>query len=164
MKEDNKRPDPLVFFDSEDIISSEEDIEPVVKKLSPFDIINNINGKKARLSNEEIEDFYVPFVINKAFSQSRTNIFFADMMNSIFNCCTKKMQYDFYYGMIPKNREYNKWNKRDTKRDDIINIIQRLYGYSYKKALQVLPLFENNMVILNEANDTGGRITKKIEN
>lgn len=161
MNEQIRTPNPLVFFDSDDIKPVEEDMEPAIEKLSPFDIINNINGKKARLSNEEIEEFYVPFVINKAFSQSRTNIFFADMMNSIFNHCTKKMQYDFYYGMIPKNKEYNKWNKRDTKRDIIINIIQRLYGYSYKKALHVLPLFENNMDILNEVCDTGGRITKK---
>lgn len=136
-------------------------IEEEKKKLSPFDFVKNIDSKGERFSDEDIEEGYVPFVINRNYSLGRDTIFFADLMNTNSSALTKKMQYDFYYNILPKSRRYNKWDKKDTKLDDDMNKIQTLYGYSYNKALQVLPLFKDT-AFLDEQSDTGGKITKKV--
>lgn len=129
------------------------------KKLSPFDIINNINDKKEKLALTEINESYIPFIINKAFSQTKDTIFFANEVNCMFNL-DKDIQYNFYYHLLPKKKRYGKWNKKDTSNDSFINTIQELYNYSYKKALEVLPILKDKEKGLTALLDTGGRMKK----
>lgn len=137
--------------------------EPVIKetKLSPFDIVKNINTKKEHFTEEQLKQAYIPFVINKAFSQSDHTIFFADEMNinsGISKDLLIRMQYDFYYNIIPKNNRYSKWQKKDTSDDEIINMIQQLFKYSYKHAVEILPLVKDKKGYLKSLLDKGGII------
>ena len=125
------------------------------KKLGLFDITNNINLKTGLLSLEEIKESYSAFIINKAFSQTKDTIFYANEMNCNANIPID-MQYDFYYHLIPKKKRFGKWNKKDSDDEELINIIQEVYDYSYIKATEVLPILKQYEKELRKALDKGG--------
>ena len=125
------------------------------KKLGLFDITNIINMKTGELSFDEIKQAYTPFVINKAFSQTKDTIFYADEMNRN-STLPVDMQYDFYYHLIPKKKRYGKWNKKDADIEEFINIIQEVYDYSYTKAQEVLPILKPYEAELRKCLDKGG--------
>jgi len=125
------------------------------KKLGLFDITDNINSKTGLLSLEELKESYSPFIINKAFSQTKDTIFYANEMNCNANLPID-MQYDFYYHLIPKKKRYGKWNKKDKADEELINIIQEIYEYSYIKAQEVLPILKHYEAELRKSLDKGG--------
>ena len=125
------------------------------KKLGLFDITNNINLKTGLLSLEEIKESYSPFIINKAFSQTKDTIFYANEMNCNGNIPID-MQYDFYYHLIPKKKRFGKWNKKDSTDEELINIIQEVYEYSYIKAQEVLPILKQYETELRKSLEKGG--------
>ena len=124
-------------------------------KLGLFDITNNINSKTGLLSLEELKEAYTPFIINKAFSQTKDTIFYANEMNCNSNLSID-MQYDFYYHLIPKKKRFGKWNKKDKADEELINIIQEVYEYSYIKAQEVLPILKQYETELRKSLDKGG--------
>lgn len=132
----------------------EEPIESA--KMSPFDIIKNINKKDILLSSDVIEDNYIPFIINKALSNTKSSIFFANEMNRCINNLSKVMQYDFYYYALPKDaKRWGEWNKKES--DDTIDIIKEYYGYSEAKAKAVLPILLTDEGYLKSIKDSLNR-------
>lgn len=115
------------------------------KKLTFFDIVNNINSSRSELSMCDIEDVYNQFMINRALSNNKDTVLIANELNIRSNI-SNQMHYDFLYHIIPKRKRYGKWNKKTTEFDEEIKIIMDNYGYSYNKAKDVIGLVDINLI------------------
>lgn len=122
-------------------------------KMTPFEIANNINLKTGILDAQEVG--YVPFVVNKVFSNTEDSIFYANEMNQAW-ALDVDQQYAFYYHGLPKKKRFGKWHKnQDTMQD--IELIQEAFGYSYHKAKEVLPLLRPHLDSIRAEMDKGGK-------
>jgi hypothetical protein len=109
------------------------------------DFFTSINQSKQNLMAQDpsSERVYVPFVINKSFSYFMDSLFQANYMNKFHNL-SKKMQYDYYLYGLSKNKRFSKWIKPEES--DNLSIIKEYYGYSDKKAREVLPILSENQI------------------
>ena len=120
-----------------------------------FEIINNIFEKTGGFLPIEALKDYSPFICNKALSQTRDLIYFANELNGI--TLDKDQHYAFLYHAIPKKRRFSKWNKNTDDKTNI-ELIQEYYGYSYHKAKEVLSLFtEDRINYIKSELTKGGR-------
>ncbi len=99
--------------------------------------LNSINyDKKALLDNDEkAEKLYPPYVINRCLSFFPDTIFHANVINCNWTL-DKKMQFDFLRLSIRKNKRFSPWVKKESNSD--IEIVKEAYGYSERKAREVL--------------------------
>lgn len=120
-----------------------------------FEIINNIYEKKGGfLPKEVLTSSYNNFITNKALSQHKDLIYFANELNQLN--LTKDEHYAFLYHGITKKRRFAKWNKNQDNKQDI-ELIQEYYGYSYQKAKDVLPILKDKMEFIKSALSRGGK-------
>lgn len=105
------------------------------------DFFNSINQTKENLMDKDpsSERVFVPFVINKSYSYFMDSLFQANYMNK-FHHLPKKMQYDYYLNSLSKGKRFSKWVKIEES-EDLTNLME-YYGYSVKKAREVLPLLD----------------------
>lgn len=126
------------------------------KKLGPFDFLNSINDTKIDLMvDEESEKAYVPFIVNRGLSYFPDTALLANEMNVRCNI-SGKMQYAFLREVIRKKKRYSKWHKAID--NDDIELIKKHYGYSTRKAIDVLPLLtKEDLDAIRAYHDEGGR-------
>lgn len=110
--------------------------------MTPFDFVNAIQLGKNILS-EENEHEYTPFIINRALSFGADTVIAANEVNCRPHM-SKRMQNVLLINMIEPRKRYNKWIKAVKKED--LDLICEYYGYSYKKAKDVLPLLSNDQM------------------
>lgn len=100
------------------------------------DWITSINEKHVNVFKEgsvnELEMDYPSYMINRALSQSKDTIQYANLINIKAEYMAPKMQYDFLFHAVPKRKRFEKWAKSE-KLDDI-EVIKKVFGYSQKKA------------------------------
>ena len=139
-----------------------------MSKISPFDFINNINTRGPNLlencnayEGEELTGSdspskqYVPFIINRGFSQFNDTVLLANELN-IRHQLPSKMQYDFLRSAIRPRKRFSKWAKKQKDPNDL-KIIQEAYGYSKEKAENVYSLFsKDDLKKLGESLNKGG--------
>lgn len=128
--------------------------EAAKNRISPFDIVNNINKHSGRMNDLELEEGYNAWNINICFSNTFDTVFFANEMNMAAHL-GKRAQYDFYYYCLdhrPTRR--GTWYK--TSDDDNIRLIMERYNYSYHKAREVLPLLKDKIDAIKEYLEKGG--------
>lgn len=128
------------------------------KKLSPFDIASHINEKKGVLDVEE--SGYEPFIVNKVFSNTADSVLFANEMNLHWGA-SKQQQFDFYYYGLPKKKRFGKWHKNQDDKE-ALKLIQDRFGYSLRKAKDVLTLLRPHLDEIAEELYKGGRNVKKV--
>jgi hypothetical protein len=143
-----------------------------VKKVSFFDILNNLNGgtkspdmfseveacQDNPISSHEIEGAYLPFMINRGLSYFKDTVLYANEMNGIASSLPAKMQYDFYRHALRPRKRFSKWFKKEKDTADVA-VIKEHYGYSTEKALEALPLFSREQLDeLHALHDKGGRV------
>ena len=122
----------------------------------PFDYVNEIlQGKKQLIVDEITEKEYVPFLTNRALSQHKDCVVFANEMNRRHHL-DKKMQNDFLLNTVRSmKRPFAKWAK--SEKDDDIACIKLVYGLSDSKARDALRLLTNEQIQqLKEETFTGG--------
>ncbi len=129
----------------------------MAESMSPFEITSHINEKKGVLDVEEIG--YNAYVINKALSNTIDSALFANEMNRYWDIPTQQ-QFDFYYYGLPKKKRFGKWHKNQ---DDVesLNLIQEYYGYSRKRAKDVLSLLRPYLDDIRKELEKGGRNVAK---
>ena len=129
----------------------------MAESMSPFDIASHINEKKGVLDVEEIG--YNAYVINKVLSNTIDSVLFANEMNRYWNV-SPQQQFDFYYHGLPRKKRYGKWHKNQ---DDLesLNLIQEYYGYSRKRAKDVLVLLRPYLDDIRKELEKGGRNVSK---
>lgn len=139
-----------------------------MSKLSPFDFIKNINSNGPDLLDgcyaHEGEEApspdlpskqYVPFIINRGFSQFNDTVLIANELNR-YHQLPNKMQYDFYKSTVRPRKRFSKWAKKMEKSSNL-SIIQETYNYSKEKAEAVLNLFsEADISVMRKRLDRGG--------
>lgn len=114
-----------------------------------------LQGKEHQLDDND-ENSYNPFIINKSLSNHIDCIFHAANMN-LYNTLDSRMQYDYYFHILKKyKRPYQKWNKYK-ECDDILNI-KTYYNCSSKKAREILTLLtKDQLSYISEKLDIGGK-------
>lgn len=125
----------------------------MAEKLSPFEIASHINGKKGVLDVEEVG--YDSYVINRVFSNTADSILFANEMNHYWEL-SKQQQFDFFYYGLPKKQRYGKWHKNQDEKA-ALELIQEYFGYSRRKAKDVLNLLRPNLDEIAQELEKGGR-------
>jgi len=109
--------------------------------MNMFDIMKDLSyEKKGILENEED---YNPFLTNRYFSYFPDTIFYANEMN-IANTLDNKLQHDYYFNSLRKNKRYSKWLKKENQ--EVLQAIQQYYGYSLSKAKEVLSILNKEQV------------------
>jgi hypothetical protein len=140
-----------------------------MSKLSPFDFIKSINTHGPNLLKDckayEGEELagpdspskqYVPFIINRGFSQFNDTVLLANELN-IHHQLPAKMQYDFYHAAIRPRKRFSKWAKKLKDPADLA-VIQETYCYSKEKAEAVYPLLsDTDLKVLRDRLDKGGK-------
>ena len=115
------------------------------KEITPFDFMNAASFSKDDLINdhdipEQAEKLYIPYIVNRGFSNFEDTILHANEMNmrpELFN----GSQFDYYRGALRKRKRFSKLNKPDVDKD--LDALQEVYGCNrtvakmYKKALNV---------------------------
>jgi hypothetical protein len=111
----------------------------------PFDYVNQIlQGKKQLIIDEVTEKGYEPFLTNRALSQHKDCVLFANEMNQRHHL-DKKMQNDFLLNTVRSvKRPFAKWAKSEKNND--IECIKLVYGLSDSKALDVLRLLTKEQI------------------
>ena len=123
---------------------------------NPFDYVNQIlQGKKQLIVDELTEKDYIPFLTNRALSQHKDCVLFANEMNQRHHL-DKKMQNDFLLNTVRSmKRPFAKREKSEKNND--IECIKLVYGLSDSKALDVLRLLTKEQIQqLKEETFTGG--------
>ena len=120
------------------------------------DFLTSINSSKENLIEKEplCEKEYIPFVVNKCLSYFPDTIFYANQIN-IWPGLDKKIQYDYLRLSVSKRKRFSKWFKEE--KNDNIKLIQEYYGYSYRRAKEVLDcLTDDNIKTIKDSLKTGG--------
>lgn len=111
--------------------------------MNPFDYVKNLTHEKKYIMcsvEQEREYQKTSFIINKVFSFGKSTVLFSNEMNKAFFTLGdhSKLQYDFYFHLIPKGRMFNKWiNVVD---QDKIKILQEYYQINFKRAKEYLSI------------------------
>lgn len=120
------------------------------------DFLTSINSSKENLVEKEplCEKEYIPFVVNKCLSYFPDTIFYANQIN-VRPGLDKKMQYDYLRLSVSRRKRFSKWFKEE--KNDNIKLIQEYYGYSYRRAKEVLEcLTDDNIRTIKDSLKTGG--------
>jgi len=123
---------------------------------NPFDYAEAILQSKKHLIVDEItEKEYNPFLINRALSQHKDCVLFANEMNRRHGL-DKKLQNDFLLNTVRSmKRPIAKWAKAE-KNDDL-ECVKLVYGLSDSKARDALRLLSKEQIQkLKEQTFTGG--------
>jgi hypothetical protein len=123
---------------------------------NPFDYVNEIlKGKKQLIVDELTEKAYEPFLTNRAVSQHKDCVLFANEMNQRHHL-DKKMQNDFLLNTVRSmKRSFAKWAKSEKNND--IECVKLVYGLSDSKARDALRLLTKEQIQqLKEETFTGG--------
>jgi hypothetical protein len=123
---------------------------------NPFDYVNSILQTKKQLIVDEItEKDYVPFLANRALSQHKDCLAYANEMNSR-HYLDKKLQFDYLLNTVRSmKRPFAKWAKAE-KNDDL-ECVKLVYGLSDSKARDALRLLSKEQIQkLKEQTFTGG--------
>lgn len=127
--------------------------------MSPFEVAKNIKEKgEILIQTESDEKIYTPYVVNKALSFSQQNIFLVDLMNTGRNL-SGKMQYHFYYNVIPKSKKFDPWLKSNTPKDsdELVLMISEYFCINKSLAKQYLSMMPSEEVdIIKTKMDKGG--------
>ena len=109
--------------------------------MTPFDFLNEINqGKKDLMADDidqQVEKQYNPFIINRGLSYFLDTIMDANEMNTLHHLY-KKLQNYYLLNTIRKKKRFSKWHKAE--KSELLEIVMEFYGYSIKRAKEVLPL------------------------
>ena len=124
--------------------------------MSPFDYVNSIlQNKKPLIVDELTEKDYQPLLVNRSLSYHKDCIMYANEMNRR-HFLDKKLQFDFLLNTVrSQKRPFAKWAK--TEKNDDLECIKQVYGFSDTKAREALRLLSNEQIQqLKEQTDIGG--------
>jgi len=115
-------------------VNKEVEEKSTDRKVGVFDMINSITTTKNYMFDDETAKEYAPWIVNKSLSAFPELLYHVDRMNT-FSHLSPKMQYDYYFHAVPKNKRYKKWLKKEKNPEEkYIAILSEKLNYSYRKA------------------------------
>ena len=123
--------------------------------MNLFDIVNDLSQHKKNLSNDiEFDKAYVPWIINKAFSNYYDTILYANEINT-YGMQDKELQHDYYFYSIKPKKRWSKWNKKVNLEN--IELIQKFYNVNINKAKEIAAILsDEDFEMLKKKNNKGG--------
>ena len=126
--------------------------------MTPFDFLNEINYGKNDLIvddiEQQIEKQYNPYIVNRGLSYFYDTVIYANDMNTRHHL-DKKLQNAYLLNIIRKKKRFSKWHKAE--KSELLEIVMKFYGYSIKRAKEVLPLLTTeNIEEMKMVLDEGG--------
>lgn len=126
--------------------------------MTPFDFLNEINYGKNDLIvddiDQQIEKQYNPYIVNRGLSYFYDTVIYANDMNTRHHL-DKKLQNAYLLNIIRKKKRFSKWHKAE--KSELLEIVMKFYGYSIKRAKEVLPLLTTeNIEEMKMVLDEGG--------
>ena len=115
---------------------------------TPFDYVKSINGKTGRITDFEDKE-YIPFIINKVFSNTKDSIMYANEANTFTSMVTPQMAYDFYYYGLPKSSRFGKWHKakkNDKATQEVIEYVMDYFNITSVKAIDIIADFDDDVI------------------
>tara|TARA_B100000768_G_C11155579_1_gene322213 strand:- start:441 stop:767 length:327 start_codon:yes stop_codon:yes gene_type:complete len=104
--------------------------------------------------DEQWEKEYLPFLINKNFSNFQDTIMQAQEMNR-YHTVDKKLQFDFLINSIRPRKRFSKWHKKIIHGD--FEVVKEYYGYNNKKTEQALSILTKDQIShIRESMNKGG--------
>jgi hypothetical protein len=119
------------------------------------DILKSINlTKDADLIDSFNESDYPAWVVNRAMSFYPDTILQVNEMNQR-SAIPKILQYKYLLNSVRKKNRYSPWLK--VKADPDVAVIKEYYGYSTRKAKEMMPLIsKESLHQMKESLDRGG--------
>ena len=119
------------------------------------DILKSINlTKDSDLIDSFNESDYPAWVVNRAMSFYPDTILQVNEMNQR-SAIPKILQYKYLLNSVRKKNRYSPWLK--VKVDPDVVMIKEYYGYSTRKAKEMLPLIsKESLHLMKESLDRGG--------
>lgn len=111
--------------------------------MNPFDVAKDISFSKKGLIDNTNEGEYTPFLVNRYFSLFPDTIFYINEVNRRSHL-DNKLQHDYLMYSIRKSKRFSKWIKKD--KSDIIEAIQKHFGYTPSKAKEALKLLSKEQI------------------
>jgi len=108
--------------------------------MTPFDYVTSVTSDKKYISDI---DGYIPFIINKSLSYNVETLLYANEMN-INSSIDKKLQYDYYFNIIPKKKYYSKWIKKTENSN--LDLVRRYFQCNIAKAKTTLKLLSKEQL------------------
>ena len=107
--------------------------------------LNSINStKKNVMRDPEVDPSvitgYPSFIINRLLSYHQDSILIVNCINKL-SFLDPQLQYEFLLHGLPKAKRYSKLHKAVTPEN--VDLVEKYYGYSTAKALEVLELHSN---------------------
>jgi hypothetical protein len=130
-----------------------------MKDLSPFDFMNAASFSKEDLIHDSeypelTEKQYVPYVVNRGFTNFEDTILHANEMNRCHHLFPAA-QFDYYRSVLRKRKRFSKWPKAD--KDKKLDTIQQIYSCNRTVAkLLGKSLTEQDMKCLYDKLEKGG--------
>ena len=124
--------------------------------MNPFEYVTAINYTKTNLIiDEETENDYLPYMINRSLSYFQDTVVLANEMNLYWDI-DKKLQFDFLINIVRKQKRFSKWIKPEVVTD--LEVVKEYYGYSNEKAKQALSVLSTeDLTELSKRMYKGGR-------
>lgn len=110
------------------------------------DYVPAISHTKKNLMDSEDELWeksYQPYLINKTFSYYLDTVLYSNEMN-LHADVDKKLQFDYLLNSIRPRKRFSPWNKKEIDSD--IEVIKEYYGYSNRKAEEVLSILSDAQI------------------
>ena len=124
--------------------------------MNPFEFVNDINFGKSNIMVDDItEKAYNAFMVNRGLSYFNDTVLMANEMNLNAHL-DNRLQFDFLINIVRKKKRFSKWAKAQTNSD--VEVVKEYYGYSNKKARQILHLLTSEQIDeLNKKVYRGGK-------
>jgi len=124
--------------------------------VNPFEFVNDINFGKSNIMVDDItEKAYNAFMVNRGLSYFNDTVLMANEMNLNAHL-DNRLQFDFLINIVRKKKRFSKWAKAQTNSD--VEVVKEYYGYSNKKARQILHLLTSEQIDeLNKKVYRGGK-------
>lgn len=110
------------------------------------DYVPAISHTKKNLMDTEDELWeksYQPYLVNKTFSYYLDTVLYSNEMN-LHADVDNKLQFDYLLNSIRPRKRFSPWNKKEIDSD--IEVIKEYYGYSNRKAEEVLSILSDAQI------------------
>ena len=103
--------------------------------MNIFDILNAISHTKNKklVDEADFEKVYNPFMINRMLSMHPDTVEYTQYMDANINI-SKKGQFYFYLNIIPKEKRFFKYLKKNINMNDEIKILQEYFQCNSEQA------------------------------
>jgi hypothetical protein len=123
--------------------------------MTPFDFVKDLTGAREDLFAADTEQFYAPFIINRALALQDAGLFHANQMN-LNHHLPKEMQHDYYLRALRGNMRSKQWIWKKSK-NEVVQLIQQIYKYNHAKATAAAEILtEAQIAHLNKQQQRGG--------